>query len=134
MEPPASSARDQLLGRALADCLEAFETGASPDPGALLRRHPEFARELERFFAQHAHVDRLAAPLRAARDRAEHFRGTARFAVQRRLGAGAMGVVYQAFDRERGAWVALKVLRRVDPDAIARFKREFRALAEVANP
>ena len=41
----------------------------------------------------------------------ETFRGTSRFEITRRLGAGAFGVVYEAFDRERNCVVALKTLR-----------------------
>ena len=64
----------------------------------------------------------------------EDFRGTDRFAVQRRLGAGAFGVVYQAFDRERGTTVALKTLREANVESLYRLKREFRALADIAHP
>src|SRR5262245_41764360 len=45
-----------------------------------------------------------------------------------------MGVVYEAADRERAAPVALKTIRRVTPEGIARFKREFRALVDIAHP
>ena len=41
----------------------------------------------------------------------ERFAGTDRFAVEARLGSGGFGVVYAAYDCEREARVALKVLR-----------------------
>jgi serine/threonine protein kinase/predicted ATPase len=64
---------------------------------------------------------------------AEEFRGTARFSIVRRLGAGGMGVVYEAFDRERQVTVALKTLIRFDANALYQFKREFRALTELVH-
>ncbi len=64
----------------------------------------------------------------------EDFTGTARYAIQRRLGRGGFGVVYQAFDRQQNAIVALKMLHRPGADALFRFKREFRALAEISHP
>lgn len=62
------------------------------------------------------------------------FAGTARYELQRRLGAGGMGVVYLARDKERGVDVALKTLKRFDAQGLLRFKREFRALAGVTHP
>ena len=57
-----------------------------------------------------------------------------RFTVQESLGRGAFGEVYRARDAERDETVALKILRRQSPEAMFRFKREFRALADVHHP
>jgi serine/threonine protein kinase len=57
-----------------------------------------------------------------------------RFRIVRRLGAGGMGVVYAAEDRERGELVALKTLKHTDYETMYRMKREFRALADLAHP
>lgn len=56
------------------------------------------------------------------------FAGTARFDLVRTLGEGGMGLVYEAFDRDRGGLCALKLLPSVTPAALVRFKREYRAL------
>ncbi len=60
--------------------------------------------------------------------------GTDRFTVVRRIGKGGMGVVYEAFDRERGEAVAVKKLPTFDADGLYRFKHEFRTLADLHHP
>jgi serine/threonine protein kinase len=62
------------------------------------------------------------------------FAGTARFRIIEPIGEGGMGVVYRAFDERRGTQVALKVLRKTNPNALYRFKQEFRSLAGVSHP
>ena len=57
-----------------------------------------------------------------------------RFTLLRRLGAGGMGVVFEAYDEARGELVALKTMRRVDPAALVRFKQEFRSLSDISHP
>ncbi len=64
----------------------------------------------------------------------EQFVGTERFLIQRQLGAGGMGIVYLALDRDSGQPVALKTLKQVDPTAIFQFKQEFRSLSELVHP
>ena len=61
----------------------------------------------------------------------QDFAGTKRFEIKRRLGAGGMGVVYEAHDRERNETVALKTLRRFGAKDLLRFKSEFRALHDI---
>src|SRR5580700_1440378 len=62
------------------------------------------------------------------------FHGTNRFVLEGRLGEGGMGVVYRVRDVERGEIVALKTMARVDSGSLLRFKREFRALADISHP
>jgi tetratricopeptide (TPR) repeat protein len=69
-----------------------------------------------------------------AAETGDDFAGTERFEVVRRIGAGGMGVVYEAIDHERNTVVALKTLRTLKPDALLRFKQEFRALADIQHP
>ena len=60
-----------------------------------------------------------------------HFRITAP------LGAGGMGEVYRAEDMRLGREVAIKVLPAAftaDPERLARFEREARALASLSHP
>ena len=57
-----------------------------------------------------------------------------RFRIERQLGEGSNGVVYLAYDQERHQWVALKALSKSTGQAIYRFKKEFRALADLRHP
>lgn len=62
------------------------------------------------------------------------FSGTERFEIRGRLGSGGMGVVYEAYDRDKKSAVALKTLRQVDAQSVYRLKREFRALQGLKHP
>lgn len=57
-----------------------------------------------------------------------------RFELVSRAGAGGMGEVWRAFDRNTGSDVALKLLLVPDDLTRARFAREAAGLAKVAHP
>ncbi len=60
-----------------------------------------------------------------------------RFVVLGRLGAGAMGIVYLAYDRQLDRRVAIKLVRAallVHPDSRARLLREAQAMARISHP
>jgi hypothetical protein len=57
-----------------------------------------------------------------------------RFRIVRMLGEGGMGIVYEAHDREHDVRIAIKTVRELTAESLARFKREFRALADLHHP
>ncbi len=61
------------------------------------------------------------------------FEGTERFTILSELGSGASGSVYEVHDQESDTTVALKSLHRLEPGAIYRFKKEFRALSDISH-
>jgi serine/threonine protein kinase len=59
------------------------------------------------------------------------------YEIQSPLGAGGMGEVYRATDTKLGRDIALKVLpadMAHDPERLARFRREAKALAQLDHP
>lgn len=82
---------------------------------------PRFLRLIEEPF-----VIQTTLPLNA--------RTLARFSVEREIGRGGAGVVYQVTDKSTGGELALKTLQWADAAAVHRFKQEFRTLADVAHP
>jgi hypothetical protein len=67
-------------------------------------------------------------------DRTVSIAAPAQFSLGRRLGAGALGVVYEAVDRRSGAAIAVKTLHALEPEALYRLKREFRMLQRLQHP
>lgn len=59
------------------------------------------------------------------------------YVLMERLGQGAMGLVYKARHLTMGRTVAIKVIKKdrlLHPNAIKRFQREIRAMAQLSHP
>ncbi len=57
-----------------------------------------------------------------------------RFVREQRLGAGAFGEVWKAWDPKLQRFVALKLLKRLGPDDLERFRREATLAARLSDP
>ena len=54
-----------------------------------------------------------------------------RYEIEEFLGEGSTGMVYRAADRQLKRMVAIKILRSLEPDEVARFQREARAQVSI---
>jgi serine/threonine protein kinase len=75
-------------------------------------------------------MTRMPAPIEPSLE----FGGNMRFELVRRIGAGGIGLVYEALDRAYGTRVAVKTLQRLDGEALLRFKNEFRMMQGLHHP
>jgi len=62
------------------------------------------------------------------------FLDSGRIRIDRIIGSGSFGMVYEAWDEDRQQAVAIKRLTRVGAEGLFRFKQEFRLLADMNHP
>src|SRR5262249_57845309 len=116
----------------------AFLAEACPDDEALRREVESLLNETgfdEEFFGGGAQIAVLPEVVAAHADSTGRTIGG--YHLQKLLGVGGMGEVYQARDAKLGRDVAIKILPRAvtrDPDRLARFEREARMLAALNHP
>ncbi len=146
-EPPTPDAAPDAAPDADGDLYDSYLdgalAGAAEDPVAFFARHGEASPDvrarieaLHRLSASGPPPARSAGPARAAepglpRERFGEFR------LLRRIGAGGMGVVYEAEQESLGRPAAVKVLRsdlHLSPEARERFRREAKAVARLRHP
>jgi len=125
--------RERQLQEILLHYVDAQEAGQTPDPKEFIACHPEFAAELEEYFAGLRQLDAAAAPLRELVHPAVA-RQLGDFRLLREVGRGGMGIVYEAEQISLERRVALKVLpfaAMLDSRQLRRFKNEAQAAAHL---
>jgi serine/threonine protein kinase len=153
--------REQRLESALAACLQAVESGRAADVCEALAGHAEFAAEMAEFFSVRGQIESVTSLLRLLRPSAPTVSGigsehTATYPPGERtalpdgghsdfgdyelrevLGRGGMGIVYLAWQRSLGIFVALKVIRAgrlASSEEVKRFREEAKKVAQLRHP
>jgi len=129
--PPEDEALVLVLERCLAD----LEAGRLVDTGRILAEHPAIADRLRACLAGLQLVDDATLPRAAVA--AEPTPQIGGYAIQREIGRGGMGIVYEAVQVSEGRRVALKVIplaAALDGRQLLRFKIEAQAAARLHHP
>ncbi|MCK5942496.1 MAG: serine/threonine protein kinase, partial [Planctomycetes bacterium] len=130
-----NSEEDPELERLLVRALELEASGDPVDVEQLCADRPDLVAAVRDALGQSAALSGLDEAAQGF-DPHEQSVLAGRYRLDRRLGAGAMGVVYQATDLELQRPVAVKILRSVlldGDEAEARFEREAEVLAAVQH-
>jgi WD40 repeat protein/tRNA A-37 threonylcarbamoyl transferase component Bud32 len=134
LAPSSPDDRSQRLDEVVTAYLKAVEAGQAPEQGEWLARYPEFAAELQAFFAAQDEVRRLAGPLCSLPETVRYFGD---YELIEEIARGGMGIVYRARQVSLNRVVALKMIREgqlASEQDVARFKAEAEAAANLDHP
>jgi serine/threonine protein kinase len=105
------------------------------------RNAPELSDYLRRFPEARERVEDLRSSMGAIQDQAQQVAALPAqigpYRILSRLGAGGMGVVYEAEQKNPDRCIALKVLRGIeadDADQVKRFQREAQIMGQLQHP
>ncbi len=142
--PPVTNTLDlqateqDRLARLLDAYLVSQERGEAPARAEFLAQHPEDAERLATYLSGldllRAAADPHSAVKRLAENTGEQI---GEYTLEREIGRGGMGVVYEAVQTSLGRRVALKVLPRtagIGEKQLARFRNEAQAAAQAQHP
>ena len=153
---------DPAFQELLVNCLEKLEKGEDFDREALLRDHPDYAKDLAAFLDDRDLLAELAGSLHDAPSSqvlpgisavlaktilsagekrslppGERVRYIGEYEILREVARGGMGIVYKARQRKLKRIVALKMIlsgRLASPEDVSRFQREAQAAARIKHP
>ncbi len=151
-QPSSDFSQDQRLDEILAEYFQAVEGGQKPENDALVARYPEFAVELEEFFADKERFEQFAGQFQSAGSAEEptidpsessalspgtKVRYFGDYELLEEIARGGMGVVYKARQVSLNRVVALKMIlsgQLASEEDVARFRTEAEAAANLQHP
>jgi hypothetical protein len=130
---------DERLAQILFDLAERRRNGESVDLVSAAAAYPRYAAQLQRLLPM---IEALAVSgsdsgVGSGRQPEPELGTIGEYQIIREIGRGGMGVVYEARQTSLNRRVALKVLpfaAALDPRALARFKQESLAAAQLDHP
>jgi serine/threonine protein kinase/WD40 repeat protein len=133
---PLGSSEIDPLDVVAEEIAERLRGGERPSPSEYTRRYPDLSDRISALFPTlvameefGAEVGPMSGPPKVARELPER---VGDFRILRPIGAGGMGVVYEALQESLGRHVALKLLPHDrTPQARERFRREARTAARL---
>jgi WD40 repeat protein len=133
-----SSGRCNLLDQLVEEFAERYRRGERPSIQEYLDRYPDLSDDIRDLFPALAAVEQAEAdrprPLSQEKPQTPPLQQVGDYRILRQIGAGGMGVVYEAEQVSLGRHVALKVLSPQalgDARARERFRREARSAARL---
>ncbi|TWT84010.1 Serine/threonine-protein kinase StkP [Planctomycetes bacterium CA13] len=137
-DPPITLPADRessLIEAVMAEYVEKYEKGESPDAGSYLNAYPQFADELKSFFRNHHWLLGDAETEIASNSLIGTQIGP--YKVESEIARGGMGVVYRAHQGNLGRPVALKLISSgvlAGEEERKRFRTEAEAAARLDHP
>ncbi len=137
---PGKSATDRLLGEVAGEFFDRVLQGEQPQVEDYAQRYPQIAELIRETFPVIPLIDgsvRDAEPEIASVIRSVGNRRLGDFRILHELGAGGMGIVYEAEQISMGRRVALKILPMagaLQQKHLLRFRNEVRAAAMLDHP
>lgn len=139
------TSRDQRVGQLVNEYCTRLAFGNAESESSFLARHPEYAIELRGHFDLlrriGGHLPRTAYSLPPDMfepcDEPGFVARLGSYKIVRERGRGGMGIVFEAVEEPLGRKVALKIIRpelHNDTAALARFRREAKAIAALNSP
>lgn len=130
--------RETILASLAEEFIRIYRDGKSIDVETLVMKHPTLADEIRDLYSTIIEIEKIKKDFPQSKlsiaDETRKFPTIRNYQINRIIGRGGMGIVYEAVQKSLERRVALKILGRsysMSPARVARFAREAEAAAQL---